>query len=59
MTAEKAERQSAAFMSCAQEMTKLRTTSVVIGSAAAMLRRSFALRVSVMWPPAITSACQS
>ena len=37
MTAEWAERQSEAFMSSAQEMTKLRTISVVTGSAA--LRR--------------------
>src|SRR5260370_19558038 len=37
MIAEKAERQRAAFMSCAQEMTKLRMTSVVMGSAVATL----------------------
>ena len=44
-------------MSCAQEMTKFRTTSVVIGSAEPLI-----VPVSVLltdrWPPVMTSACQ-
>src|SRR5580700_4454906 len=46
MIAEKAERHSAAFMSWAQEMTKFRTTSVVIGSAAVVVTIQDSLRLA-------------